>query len=173
MDKGIKAVRTDNAPELKKLALEWQNEYGSDAQLTIPGTSSQNRAAERAIRTINDQGSLTLEEACQENESHALEVTNEDTSRETNEKQIAMQSEEIPGAETGLEPRRDATNPIAERLTDDSALEEPMTTALQTGQTHEDMQEAKMLQMAVTETPPTKSKKGSTDNSRTSIQRES
>ncbi|KKF93168.1 Endonuclease [Ceratocystis platani] len=54
MDKRIKAFRTDNAPELKKLTLQWQDECGSDAQFTIPGTSSQNGTAERAIRTIND-----------------------------------------------------------------------------------------------------------------------
>ncbi|KAL2884885.1 Retrovirus-related Pol polyprotein from transposon TNT 1-94 [Ceratocystis lukuohia] len=54
MGKTIKAFRTDNAPELKKLTLRWQKDGGSDAQFTIPGTSSQNGTAERAIRTIND-----------------------------------------------------------------------------------------------------------------------
>ncbi|KAL2887454.1 Retrovirus-related Pol polyprotein from transposon TNT 1-94 [Ceratocystis lukuohia] len=54
MGKTIKAFRTDNAPELKKLTLEWKSKFGSEAQFTIPGTSSQNGVAERAIRTIND-----------------------------------------------------------------------------------------------------------------------
>ncbi|KAL2887234.1 Retrovirus-related Pol polyprotein from transposon TNT 1-94 [Ceratocystis lukuohia] len=54
MNKTIKAFRTDNAPELKKLTLQWQASHGSEAQFTIPGTSSQNGIAERAIRTIND-----------------------------------------------------------------------------------------------------------------------
>ncbi|KAL2886815.1 Retrovirus-related Pol polyprotein from transposon TNT 1-94 [Ceratocystis lukuohia] len=63
MGKTIKAVRTDNAAELKKLTLQWQSQYGSDAQFTIPGTSSQNGVAERAIRTVNDSIRTMLEDS--------------------------------------------------------------------------------------------------------------
>ena len=51
-DKQLKAVRTDNAPELLKVVDEWTQETDVRLLPTAPYTSSQNGVAERAIQNV-------------------------------------------------------------------------------------------------------------------------
>ena len=59
----IKAVRSDNAPELKTVIDEWCASIGISPQYTISYMSTQNRGAELGIRTIKNSMRAVLKDA--------------------------------------------------------------------------------------------------------------
>ncbi|KAI1005876.1 hypothetical protein K3495_g2344 [Podosphaera aphanis] len=59
----IKACRSDNAGELRKILKECKTKYGITSQATSPYTLSQNSPAERAIQTTEDGIRAMLEDA--------------------------------------------------------------------------------------------------------------
>ncbi|KAI0991074.1 hypothetical protein K3495_g17113, partial [Podosphaera aphanis] len=61
--KKLKAVRSDNAPELKKTIDEWEREFGIQAEYTVIASSNQNGVAERSIQTAENSMRAMLEDA--------------------------------------------------------------------------------------------------------------
>ena len=59
----LKAIRTDNAPELTKVTRAWRMDIGISDQSTVPFNSSQNGLDERTNRTIQDQTRALLKQA--------------------------------------------------------------------------------------------------------------
>jgi hypothetical protein len=59
----LKAVRSDNATELKSTLDEWYLELSVPAQYTVSYTSSQNGVAERHIQTIENNTRAMLKKA--------------------------------------------------------------------------------------------------------------
>lgn len=59
----LKAVRSDNAPELKEVLDKWCGNIGIEPQYTIPYTSSQNGVAERNIQTTENNVRAMLKDA--------------------------------------------------------------------------------------------------------------
>ncbi|KAI0996956.1 hypothetical protein K3495_g11228 [Podosphaera aphanis] len=61
--KKVKAVRSDNAPELKKLINQWERLDGIQVEYTVIASSNQNGAAERSIQTAENSMRAMLEDS--------------------------------------------------------------------------------------------------------------
>ena len=59
----IRAIRIDNAAELKSLLKEWSNEYGLTHEPTVPCKSNQNGVAEKTIQRAEANARAMLIEA--------------------------------------------------------------------------------------------------------------
>ncbi len=59
----LKAVRSDNAPELKGIIDRWHSESGVQPQYTVPYRSHQNGAIERAIQTTENSVRAMIKES--------------------------------------------------------------------------------------------------------------